>query len=108
MEKYTSGSSSLKTVTSEEDLTEHDVAYLSMVELYTQASSVGEPRSHTKAMRLPQSEEWFKAEAEEIMSLESQGTWEVVPRPKDTNVVSCKWVYWVKYGANGEVTCYKA
>ena len=33
---------------------------------------------------------------------------EIVPRPKDTNVVSCKWVYRVKYGANGKVTRYKA
>ena len=79
-----------------------------MVELYTQASSIGKPRSHTEAMRLPESQEWFKAEAEEITSLESHGTWEIIPRPKDTNVVSCKWVYRVKYGANGEVTHYKA
>ena len=34
-------------------------------------------------------------------------TW-VVPHPKDANVISCKWVYQVKYGANGEVTRYKA
>ena len=79
-----------------------------MVELYTQASSVNEPRSHTEALRSPQSEEWKNAEAEEITSLENRGTWEVVPRPKGVNVVSCKWVYRVKYGANGEVTCYKA
>ena len=59
-------------------------------------------------MHLPQSEEWFKAEAKEITSLESRGTWEIVPHPKDTNVISCKWVYRVKYGANGEVTRYKA
>ena len=108
MERYTSGSSSLKTAASEGDLTDHDVAYLSMVELYTQASSVGKPRSHTKALQSPQSEDWKKAEAKEIMSLESCGTWEVVPRPDDINIVSCKWVYWVKYGADGEVTRYKA
>ena len=87
---------------------ENDVAYLSMVELYTQASSVNESRSHTEALQSPQSEEWKNAEAEEIMSLENRGTWEVVPRPKGVNVVSCKWVYQVKYGANGEVTRYKA
>ena len=59
-------------------------------------------------MHLPQSEEWFKAEAKEITSLESRGTWEIVPHPKDTNVISCKWVYRVKYGADSEVTHYKA
>lgn len=108
MEKYTSGSSSLKTATSEGDLMDCDIAYLSMVKLYTQASSVGKPRSHTEALQSPQSEDWKNAEAEEITSLESHGNWEVVPRPDDVNVISCKWVYQVKYGADGEVTCYKA
>jgi hypothetical protein len=89
-------------------LTAADIAYLSMVELYTQASSVDEPRSHTEAMKSKQSNQWKAAEAEEITSLEGRGTWEAVPRPKNTNVVSCKWVYRAKYGANGEVTRYKA
>ena len=59
-------------------------------------------------MCLPESQEWMKAKAEEIMSLESRGTWEIALHPENTNVVSCKWGYWVKYGANGEVTHYKA
>ena len=92
----------------EGDLTAADVAYLSTVKLYTQVSSVNEPRSHTEAMRSDQSDHWKTAEVEEIASLEGRGTWETVPRPKSTNVVSCKWVYRVKYGANGEVTHYKA
>ena len=74
-------------------MTAADVAYLSAVELYTQASSVNEPRSHTEAMCSDQSDHWKAAEAEEIASLEGRGTWETVPRPKSTNVVSCKWVY---------------
>ena len=89
-------------------MTAADVAYLSAVEFYTQASSVNKPRSHTEAMRSDQSDHWKATKAEEIASLEGRGTWETVPCPKGTNIVSCKWVYRVKYGANGEVTRYKA
>ena len=42
------------------------------------------------------------------ITMSMTGTWEAVPRPKSTNIVSCKWVYRVKYGADGEVTRYKA
>jgi len=79
-----------------------------MVELYTQESIESEPRSHTEAMESPDSDRWRAAEAEETESLESRGTWKVVPRPKNVNIVSCKWVYRVKRGARGEVTRYKA
>ena len=64
--------------------------------------------SHTEAMRSNESKLWAKAETEEIDSLVEHGTWEVVPRPQGKNVVSCRWVYRVKYGQGGEVTCYKA
>ena len=92
-QKYVAGTSSLKNISSEGDLTEQDLAYLSMVELYTQASSVNEPRSHTEAMESPDSVHWKEAEAAEIKSLEDRETWEVVPRPENINIVSCKWVY---------------
>ena len=45
---------------------------------------------------------------DEIASLQKHETWEVVPRPPDKNIVSCKWVYRVKYNADGKITHFKA
>ena len=36
------------------------------------------------------------------------GTWELVPRPKDKNVVKNKWVLRTKYKADGSLDKYKA
>ena len=45
---------------------------------------------------------------DEIASLQKHETWEVVPRPPNQNIVSCKWVYRLKYNADGKVICFKA
>ena len=34
--------------------------------------------------------------------------WEVVPRPQDRSVVGSRWIYKIKYAANGSVEKYKA
>ena len=44
----------------------------------------------------------------EVESLENNNTWTLVDRPKDKNVLPGKWVYKVKYGADGQVDKYKA
>ena len=44
----------------------------------------------------------------EIDALERAGTWETVPRPKDKNVVGCKWVCQTKYNVDGNIEKYKA
>jgi hypothetical protein len=44
----------------------------------------------------------------EIDSLEKAGTWTIVPRPADKNVVGCKWVFRLKRKADSSVEKYKA
>ena len=45
---------------------------------------------------------------EKIAVLSNHGTWELVTRPTGAIVVTCRWVYTVKYRADGTVDRYKA
>jgi hypothetical protein len=38
----------------------------------------------------------------------SNETWELIPRPVEANLVSCKWVYKLKQRADGSVDRFKA
>ena len=64
-----------------------------------------EPKTFRQAMK---SEKWTKAANEELHALELNKTWTVETLPKDKNVVGCKWVFTIKYNANGTVERYKA
>ena len=44
---------------------------------------------------------------EEMSALERNGTWEVVQRSKDKTPVGCRWIFAVKYKADGEIERYK-
>ncbi|GKD37952.1 gag/pol polyprotein [Tanacetum coccineum] len=45
---------------------------------------------------------------EEYDAIMKNGTWSIVPRASNTNVVDDKWVYRLKWDKNGVITCYKA
>ena len=45
---------------------------------------------------------------EEMQALVSRGKWELVNHPPGASVVSCKWVFTVKYKSDGSVDRYKA
>jgi hypothetical protein len=47
---------------------------------------------------------WNKAMDEELDQIEKNDTWELVPRPKDKNVIGTKWVYRNKLNEYGHVT----
>ena len=51
---------------------------------------------------------WKQAMDEEMNSLISREIWELVSAPKDTVVVSYRWLYTLKHRPDGSVARYKA
>jgi hypothetical protein len=51
---------------------------------------------------------WNKAMDEELDQIEKNDTWELVPRPKNKNVIDTKWVFNNKLNEDGQVTRNKA
>jgi transposase InsO family protein len=47
---------------------------------------------------------WNKAMDEELDQIEKNDTWELVPRPKNKNVINTKWVFRNKLNEDGQVT----
>ncbi|GKC45290.1 DNA helicase INO80 isoform X2 [Tanacetum coccineum] len=68
-------------------------------------TTITEPTSFTVANNSP---EWRQAMKEEYDALMKNGTWSLVPRASNTNVVDGKWVYRLKRDKNGTITRYKA
>ena len=52
--------------------------------------------------------EWKKAIQIELDALKAAGTWELVERPTNTNVVDSKWVFRVKKDTDGNISKWKA
>jgi hypothetical protein len=64
-----------------------------------------EPNSFEEASK---DELWNKAMDEELDQIEKNDTWELVPRPKNKNVIGTKWVFRNKLNEDGHVTRNKA
>ena len=69
------------------------------------AASPSELVTFQDAIQHPQ---WFLAMQDEIQSLQSFNTWELVERPTDTPIISCRWVYAIKTGHSGTPHRFKA
>ncbi|RVW17578.1 Retrovirus-related Pol polyprotein from transposon RE1 [Vitis vinifera] len=63
------------------------------------------PKNIQEAFEIP---EWKEAVMEEIRALEKNETWEVMNLPRGKKPVGCKWIFTVKYKADGTVERYKA
>ena len=47
---------------------------------------------------------WNKAMDEELDKIEKNDTWELVPRPKNKNVIRTKWIFRHKLNEDGQVS----
>ena len=63
------------------------------------------PRSIEEALSVP---EWKAAVLKEIRALKQNNTWSLVELPWGKSIVGCKWVFIVKYKADGSVERHKA
>ena len=63
------------------------------------------PKTVAEALKDPR---WRQAMVDEINAQLRNGTSELVPSEQYQNVVGCKWVFTIKYKANGEIDRYKA
>ncbi|KAL0415349.1 UNVERIFIED_CONTAM: Retrovirus-related Pol polyprotein from transposon RE1 [Sesamum latifolium] len=68
-------------------------------------SSVSIPNTYCEALRHPA---WKLAMDDEMSALISRGTWELVEPPPNTDVVACRWVFTLKFRADGTLDRYKA
>jgi hypothetical protein len=64
-----------------------------------------EPKNFTEASK---DKHWIDAMEEELNQIEKNETWELVPRPKDKNVIGTKWVFRNKLNEDGQVIRNKA
>ncbi|GMP56667.1 hypothetical protein CsSME_00021073 [Camellia sinensis var. sinensis] len=63
------------------------------------------PQNIQEAFKSPQ---WKAAVNEEVRALEKNGTWAITDLPRGKKPVGCKWIFTVKYKADGNVDRYKA
>ena len=68
-------------------------------------SSVSIPKNVQEAL---EDSRWTDTMGEEMAALEKNRTWSLCDLPEGKKTVGCKWVYVVKYDANGAVERFKA
>lgn len=71
-------------------------------------SEIIEAVAFEQAIESPQRNEWKVAMDEELSSLESRDTCEIVNRTEDIKCISSKWVYKIKTDPTGKVIKFKA
>ncbi|PNX83073.1 hypothetical protein L195_g039111, partial [Trifolium pratense] len=64
-----------------------------------------EPSTINQAFKIPH---WRDACSAEFDALMNNGTWTLVPRQANTNLVGCKWLFRIKRNPDGSVARYKA
>ena len=73
--------------------------------LHASISPSSLPKSYKSALLDPN---WAAAMKDEYDALLQNNTWQLVPRPSNTNIVSGKWVFRHKFNSDGSLARYKA
>ena len=73
-----------------------------------EANSGNDPSTLQEAFASPEAAQWRAAWQAEYDSLQKASTYELVPRPKNKNVIGCKTVLKVKRGKDGQLLKFKA
>jgi hypothetical protein len=77
----------------------HHYAYMACV------AEVCEPETYEEAA---EDANWRTAMEEEMLALAENETWDLVDAPKGVKPIGCRWVYKIKYNADGSINRYKA
>ena len=75
---------------------------------YVMLTDAGEPSCYKEAILASDHAKWEHAMRNELDSIHKNGTWDLVPLPKDRKALPCKWVYKYKYTADSASPKYKA
>lgn len=82
--------------------------YSEVLALAAQVYNPQEPLTVPEARASAEWEQWKAAMTDEYDSLIENNTWSLGPAPSHANVLSGKWVFKLKRGANNEILRYKA
>lgn len=67
-----------------------------MVEAFL-ASTSDNPKNYQEAIDGKEGDGWKKAIREELNSMEKNRVWDLVPRPRNEEIVGCRWIFTKKY-----------
>ena len=67
-----------------------------------------EPTNVEEALQSQNADHWINAMKDEMHSLTKNKTWDLVEKPTDRKIVTCKWVLRVKYDPQGQLVRFKA
>ena len=70
--------------------------------------STPEPITLKEALSSKKNEKWRDAMKDEINSLKRNNVWDLIQLPEGRKAIGCKWLYKIKYNADGNVERYKA
>jgi hypothetical protein len=73
--------------------------------LHAEVSLSSLPKTYKSALLDPN---WAAAMQDEYSALLENNTWQLVPHPSNTNIVSGKWVFRQKFNSDGSLARYKA
>ncbi|CAI7846357.1 unnamed protein product, partial [Closterium sp. NIES-54] len=86
----------------ESDYEDCAFAFFSLVEM------PGELATLKEALESSDAEEWKKAMESELKSIEENGTWELVELPEGRKAITSKWLFKIKFDADGKIERYKS